>query len=96
MEGTAPGFREMYPIGDCRHGHEQHAPPQQQQQHHQQHRHSQQTPNFSHQAAPCIGGYQDLVTSDGGHEGGGLGALLSDAIGKITPQVEVALDELLR
>ena len=91
MEGTAPRFREMYPIGDCRYGHEQ------QQHHPQQHRQSQQTPNFRHQAAPCSGGYQDLVTSDGGgHEGGGLGALLSDAIGKMTPQVEVALDELLR
>ena len=88
----------MYPIGDCRYGHEQHAPPQQQQHHPQQHRQSQQTPNFRHQAAPCSGGDQDLhVTSDGGgHEGGGLGALLSDAIGKMTPQVEVALDELLR
>ena len=88
----------MWPVDDCRYGHEQHV--QQPQQHHQ-HRQSQQSSNFSHEAALCNGGYQDLGTSaaaapDGGPEGSGLGALLSDAIGKMTPQVEVALEELLR
>ena len=53
----------------------------------------------------CNGGYQHLVPPagatavgpDSGPEpGGSLGELLSDAIGKMTPQVEVALEELLR
>ena len=101
--GAAPGFREMWPVGNCHYGQHEHVQPPEQ--HHHQHRPSlQQTSNFSHETALCNNaGYHNLGSStsgaaapDGGHEGSGLGALLSDAIGKMTPQVEVALEELLR
>ena len=95
MDGssTVPGFREMWPTGDCHYGNEHHI------QHHQQHLQTQQTSNFGGHAASCNGGYQGQVTAIApysGNDGSSLGALLSDAIGKITPQVEVALEELLR
>ena len=93
MDGsTAPGFHDMWPTGDCHYGSGHHV----QQQQHLQTQHSS---NFNEQAAPCNGGYQGQVTAAaqyGGNDGSSLGALLSDAIGKITPQVEVALEELLR
>ena len=101
MDGsTAPGFHDMWPTGDCHYGSGHHVHQQQQQQQHLQTQHSS---NFNEQAVPCNGGYQGQVTSVGpaaapysGNDGSSLGALLSDAIGKITPQVEVALEELLR
>ena len=95
MDGsTAPGFHEMWPTtGDCHYGNGHHV-------HQQQHLQTQHSSNFNEQAVPCDGGYQGQVTSVGQdaapYNGSSLGALLSDAIGKITPQVEVALEELLR